>query len=119
MHVYNLSNMKLNSNSLIALAALATVPFVVGAQTLTSPLKPAYQTVPNFLLALVDMIMLVGVPTIVIFIIYSGYLFVTAHGNESKLSSAKSTLLWVVMGSAVLLGSKVLATILQGTITSL
>lgn len=77
------------------------------------------QTIPEFLLALVDMVFLFGMPIIVIFIIYAGFLFVTAGDNESQISKAKTTITWTLIGAAVLIGAKVIAMAIETTVLNL
>jgi hypothetical protein len=50
-----------------------------------------------------------ALPVAAIFIIWSGFLFATAQGSEEKLRSAKSTLLWTIIGLAVAVGAWTLA----------
>ena len=76
-------------------------------------------TIPEFLLALVDLIFLIAVPIIVIFIIYSGFLFVTAGDNESQIAKARFVFMWTIIGALVLLGAKAIAAAIQATILSL
>jgi hypothetical protein len=75
--------------------------------------------IPGLFLALVDLVFLIGVPVIVLFIIYAGFLFVSAGDNESEIKKAKTTFTWTVVGALVLLGAKALALAIQGTLTSL
>ncbi|MEK7606135.1 MAG: hypothetical protein AAB458_00870 [Patescibacteria group bacterium] len=58
----------------------------------------------------------IGFYVAVFFIIYSGFLFVKARGNEEALKSAKKTLLYTLIGTAVLLGATVLANVIKGTL---
>ena len=51
--------------------------------------------------------------------IYSGFLFVTAQGNESKLGKAKRALLYTAIGTAILLGARVISEVISGTIEQL
>lgn len=76
-------------------------------------------SVSDLLLALVDLIFLIGVPIIVIFIIYSGFLFVTAGDNDAQITKARTTFKWTMLGALVLLGAKAIAAAVQATITSL
>ena len=55
----------------------------------------------------------------VFMIIYCGFLFVTAQGNTTKLETAKNAFLWTVIGTAILLGSWVIANGIQGTINQI
>lgn len=47
-------------------------------------------------------------PLAVIMIIYSGFLFVTAGGNEEKIKKAKTNLKWTVLGVAIIVASNLL-----------
>lgn len=76
-------------------------------------------TIPQLLLALVDLVFLIGVPIIVIFIIYSGFLFVTAGDNTAQIEKAKTTFMWTVIGALVLLGAKAISAAIQATVLSL
>ncbi len=76
-------------------------------------------TVPKFLLALVDLIFLIAVPIIVICIIYAGFVFVTAADNEAKIGKARTIITWTIIGAAVLLGAKGIELAIQNTICAL
>jgi len=75
--------------------------------------------ISSLLLALVDLVFLIGVPIIVVFLIYSGFLFVTSGDNEAQVGKAKTTFMWTVIGALVLLGAKAIAMAVQSTILSL
>src|SRR3989344_9158122 len=68
---------------------------------------------------LLDVVVQVGIPVIAIFIVYSGFLFVKAQGNDSKLSEAKVTLMWTVIGAASVLGATVISGVINATIVGL
>ncbi|MEX2013890.1 MAG: hypothetical protein WD896_00865, partial [Parcubacteria group bacterium] len=55
-----------------------------------------------------------GVLAVLAFI-YSGFLYVTAQGNETKLKTAHQALLYTAIGTAILLGSWVLASVICNT----
>lgn len=66
--------------------------------------------------ALEKIVLPIGAVVVVFFVIYSGYLFVTANGSEDKLEKAKHTFLGVVIGAAILLGSWTIASAIKGTL---
>lgn len=68
---------------------------------------------------IIKILNLIAVPIVALFLIYSGFLFVKAQGNPADLKKAKDTLLWTVVGAAILLGSYVLAEAISGTIGEL
>lgn len=63
-----------------------------------------------------DIIFKIGIPVATVFMIYSGLMFVTARGSEEQLKKAKSTFMWTVLGTAVLLGAKVIALAIKETV---
>ncbi len=66
-----------------------------------------------------DILFQIGLPVLVLFIVYAGFQFVTAQGNAKKIEEAKAALFWAVIGGAILLGAKVISIALKGTISAL
>ena len=85
---------------------------------LMNPLRSEYDTIPKLLLAIVEIILIFAVPVIIFFIIYGGFLFVTARGDTSQLEKARTTLTWAVVGGVVVLGAKALVDVIQATVDS-
>lgn len=56
-----------------------------------------------------------GSVVVVFMIIYSGFLFVKAQGNDAELSKAKNTLLMTIIGGVILLGARVIAEVVKNT----
>jgi uncharacterized membrane protein len=84
-----------------------------------NPLNPELSDIPDFINALITIVLFVGVPIVTLAIIYSGFLFVQASGNSEKLGTAKKALLYSVIGAALLLGAFVLSEAIQGTVDQL
>lgn len=98
----------------------ATALVAEGASFYQNPITyGGITTVPQLLLALVDLVFLIGVPIIVIFIIYGGFIFVKSGDNESELAKAKTIFMWTLVGALVLLGAKAISLAIQGTIDTL
>ena len=87
--------------------------------TIDNPLATDIDTLPEFVEEVLRIVLKVGIPIVTLFIIYAGLLFVMAAGNPEKLKKAKETLLWTLVGAAVLLGAWVIAEAIQGTLTQL
>ncbi|MEK7585032.1 MAG: pilin [Patescibacteria group bacterium] len=68
---------------------------------------------------LLEIVIQIGLPVIALAIVYTGFLFIKARGNDGEISKAKDTLLWVVIGAAVILGAFVIQTAICGTIEGL
>lgn len=58
----------------------------------------------------------IGSVVIVLMIIFAGFQFVTAQGNETKIGDAKKTFFFAVIGAAILLGSWAIAQIIKNTV---
>ncbi|MDO8590307.1 MAG: hypothetical protein Q7R69_03510 [bacterium] len=77
-------------------------------------------TLFTLLRIIIDKIILpIGGVLAVLSFIYSGFLYVTAQGNETNLKTAHKALLYTSVGTAVLLGSWVLAQVIETTINKL
>jgi len=61
----------------------------------------------------------IGTMVAVFFVIYAGFLFVTASGDETKLTTAKSTLMWTLIGAVILIGAQALSEVICNTATDL
>ena len=86
--------------------------YTVFAQ-IANPLKAG--SIPELLKLIIDAGIMILMPLVVLAIIYSGFMFLMAQGNEDKLKTAKTNFIWVIVGVAVLLGAKVISAVLQAT----
>ncbi len=84
-----------------------------------NPLDPSISTIPKLVGAAMKVLVMVSLPIIALFIVYSGFLFILARGNESKLTEAKNNFLYVIIGTILILGAWVFANMLAGTIGQL
>jgi hypothetical protein len=84
---------------------------------ITSPLEKL--NIQDIITAVLSFIVKVGTVIAVFFVIYSGFLFVTAQGDESKISKAKTTLFGVVIGALILIGAEVLSEVICNTANQL
>ncbi len=82
--------------------------------TLTNPFT--ISTVTQLLNAILDILIKIGWILAFFFLIYAGFLFVTAAGSEEQINKAKDTFKWTVIGSAIVLGAKALAIIIETTV---
>lgn len=58
---------------------------------------------------------MVGIPSLVVAIIYAGFLLVTAGDNEQQRTRGKMWVIWVVVGAAIVLGAQVFADMVYTT----
>ncbi len=73
----------------------------------------------SFLLSILDFVINIGSIVVILMLVFVGFKFVVAQGNDSKISEARTMLLWTVIGALVLLGSKAIALGVKATITAL
>ena len=85
--------------------------------TLQNPLTSS--SIDQLLASVLSAFVKLSAPVIVIAIIYSGFLLVTARGDTAKIKQGKSALLWTVVGAAVIIGAQLLATAIQNTINGI
>lgn len=88
---------------------------------LTNPLggQDGIKDIPSLVKKLLEIVLKIGVPLIALSIIYTGYLFIAAQGAPDKLTNAKNSLVYVVIGAAILLGAYVIAESIVGTINAI
>lgn len=84
--------------------------------SINNPLGEKLTDIPSFIKKAIEIVLTVGVPVLVLAIIYTGFLFVQAQGNEKKLTDAKSALTNTLIGGALLLGAFVIAEAIGTTV---
>lgn len=103
----------------ILLFAITTLPTLLFARSCPSgvicnPISSS--TFAEFVDKILKVVIQIGYVVVVFFIVYCGFLFVKARGNESELATAKTAFLWTVVGAAIILGAQVLENAIAKTI---
>ncbi|MDO8579643.1 MAG: hypothetical protein Q7R72_02105 [bacterium] len=65
---------------------------------------------------IVDFIMSLSYVVIAFFLLLSGFKFVTAQGSQDKLTEAKKTFWYTVVGALILIGANTIIQVVQGII---
>lgn len=76
-------------------------------------------SITEFVAQVLDVVAMIAFPFVVLAIIYTGFLFVKAQGNDDKLKEAKQALFYTLIGALIVLGATTLADAIQGTIDQL
>lgn len=84
-----------------------------------NPLGNNINSIPTLVAKALEFVAKIAMPVIVFFIVYSGFLFIEARGNKDKLTTAKKTLSFTLIGAAVILGAFVIAKAISGTVEQL
>jgi len=98
-----------------ALALVTFAPQLVAAAGFTyevkSPLKSGITSIEGLLTSILNIFILIATPIIVLFIIYAGFLYVTAQGNAQQVQQATRALTYAVIGAVLVIGSVALSQI--------
>lgn len=87
------------------------------APKLTNPLAGSVETIEAFVTAVLNNIVIpIGSVVVVIYIILTGYKFVTARGNEEKLADAKKSFYTVIIGAMIVLGAVAISLVIKNTV---
>lgn len=88
---------------------LAQTPPSQTTVKLKNPLN--VNSIEELLEAILGVVIVLATPVIVFFIIYAGFLYVTARGNPEQIKQASQALTYAVIGGVIVLGSFAIATI--------
>ena len=100
----------------ILLSLLLLTPGVAGA-ALNNPI--GYSDIYSFLTALLELATYIAFPIIVLFIVYVGFLFVSAQGKPEAIQKAQKYFFWAIVGALIVLGAQALAYAIEATVESL
>jgi hypothetical protein len=100
---------------------LTTLPFVASAAGIQNPLNPNISSIPQFISTFLKVMVTIALPVVGFFLLYSGFLFIKAQGRTGSdgLDGAKENFKYVIIGSALMLGAWVLATLIGNTVTQI
>ena len=90
---------------------------IVNAGGFPNPLR--VDSLEALLTAVLNIIIYMSFPIIVLMIVYTGFLFISAQGNPQKIEAARKALIWTVIGGLIVLGAKALAVGIEATVRAL
>ena len=64
-------------------------------------------------------VMEIAIPFVIVFLVYAGFLFVSARGNEKQLTQAKEVFYWTIIGGGIVVGAAALASAAVDIVKSL
>lgn len=86
--------------------------------TLQNPLQNI-DSLPELIDAILHAVVQIGAILLTVMLVWVGFLFVVAQGNPEKLSTARSALIWTVIGGLILLGAEAISQVIQATVKGL
>lgn len=90
---------------------------VTNQPALKNPIKA--ETFGAVIEAIAKAVVEIGITVAGIFLIYSGFLFVSARGNAEQITKAKTVFFWTIIGALLVIGARVIATALNEFATGL
>lgn len=95
--------------------AQATPP-ATAAVKLVNPLKVT--SIEELLVSILNILIVLAIPVIVFFIIYAGFLYVTARGNAQQIEQATRSLTYAIIGGVLIIGAVAIAEIVKNLVGS-
>lgn len=84
--------------------------------SLENPLRVS--SLEELLSAILNIVIVLATPIIVFFIIYAGYLYVTARGNAAQVEQATRALTYAIIGGVLIIGAVAIAEIVSNLVVS-
>jgi len=89
----------------------------ISGQGLQNPLK--FPNIEKFIEGLLQAVVIIALPIITVFIVWAGFLYISARGNAGQIERAHQNFKWVLIGTILILSAWVLATLIGGTVRQL
>ena len=109
---------------MMATAGFFLLPFITyaadcggGGSAVTNPLQ--YCNIMDFVKAALQLFVILALPVLAFFIVLAGFQFILARGNSSQLEKAKMNFLYVIIGTCLVLGAWLLASLIGATISQI
>ena len=84
--------------------------------SLQNPL--AFDSIQDFIVAILNVIIVLATPIVVIFIILAGFKYVTARGNATQVQEATRALTYAIIGGVLIIGAVAIAEIIKNLVTA-
>ncbi len=81
---------------------------------LQNPLQ--FDSLQSFIVAILNIIIVLATPIVVIFIIFAGFKYVTARGNPNDIQEATRALTYAVIGGVLIIGAVAIAEIIKNLV---
>jgi hypothetical protein len=101
----------------IPLVARAEDPSTVCGGQFCNPIQ--YNTIQDFLVAILNAVVLILFPIIVLMLVYCGFLFVRAQGNPTEITKARTIFFWTLVDGLIVLGSEALSLAIAATVSEI
>ena len=83
---------------------------------LDNPLK--VDTIEELLYEILQIFIVIATPIVIFFIIYAGFMYVTARGNPANLEKAHRALIYALIGGVLIIGAVAIGEIIKNLVES-
>lgn len=88
----------------------------MATESFKNPLS--FTSITDMIVAILNIVIIISTPIVVFFLIYAGFMYVTAQGNPEKLKVASSALLYGIIGGVIILAAIPILTIVKNLVSS-
>jgi hypothetical protein len=88
-----------------------------GIVTIVNPISST--SIVDLIRTVLEGVIKIGMPVVVLAIIYCGFLFVQAQGKPAEIEKARKSLIYTLVGAAILIGSWAIAQLIVDTVKAL
>lgn len=97
---------------MLSLSPLITLAQAPSGSTVTLTNYLNVSTIEELLEAILNILIVLATPIIIFFIIYGGYLYVTARGNPEQIKTATTALTYAIIGGVIIIGAVAIGAII-------
>jgi cytochrome bd-type quinol oxidase subunit 2 len=110
----------LNSFLLLFILGFPQIIYAQGINfTLDSKLKSGINginSIEDFLVTILDAFVIIAIPILILFIIYAGFLYVTARGNVEQVQQATRALTYAIIGGVLVIGAAAISVVVKNVV---
>ena len=94
------------------------IPAIAFADGIVNPLG-AGATICSLIQKVLQALMIIGVPVVVLLIVFVGFQFIMAQGNTTAVGKARDNLFNTLIGAVLFFGATLMASVITNTLTAL
>jgi Type IV secretion system pilin len=116
--------MKAKLNLLLPTQIFTTLALLLFPQMVNAAIQYKFESfitptsIEGLLVAILQILVTIAVPIVVLFIIYSGFLYVTAKGNAEQIRKATTALTYAVIGGVLIIGAVAISEVIKNVVTA-
>ncbi|MEN9920700.1 MAG: hypothetical protein RL538_593 [Candidatus Parcubacteria bacterium] len=78
----------------------------------------AFDSIEDFVVAILNVVIVIATPIVVLFIIFAGFKYVTARGNPGQIQEATQALTYAIIGGVLIIGAVAISKIIGNLVTA-